>query len=262
MPETSPQPLQSDLLAGAYKVCRHGFFTRHGGVSNSPWDSLNVGWRSGDDQGNVAENRARIAGWFDVGSERLASLRQVHSARAVAIHEPQTTADVPEADGLVTDLPGIWLGVLGADCAPVLLIDPEVPVIGALHAGWPGALAGIVEATALEMERLGAQRRRILAAVGPTIAQRSYEVGADFQSRFIEQYPDSMRRFRTFESGGKPHFDLPGFVQDCLAAAGVGAIDDLARDTRAESDLFFSRRHAVQEGDGRYGLQMSVIGMP
>lgn len=255
-----PEPLQADLLAGA-NGCRHGFLTRRGGVSEGIWASLNVGWRSGDEVGRVRENRRRIAGRFGAGADALVSARQIHSDRAVILGEPWRDAEPSEADGLVTSRPGLWLGVLGADCCPVLLADPIHAVVGAFHAGWRGALAGIVENTVATMERAGAERHHILAAIGPTIARSSYEVGEDFQERFLERYPEAAERFIVPQGRTRPHFDLPGFVADRLRSAGVGAIEDIRRDTYEDEELFFSCRRAASKTDKRFGLQMSVIGL-
>ncbi len=258
-----PEPLLGESLAAA-GGCRHGFFTRRGGVSSGPWDSLNVGLHSGDEAENISSNRARIAETLGFKAGALITARQIHCAHAISVTAPFDSRAVPAADGLVTTRSGILLGVLGADCPPVLLIDPDVPVIAALHAGWRGALGGIVAATVDLMERMGARRRRLRAAIGPAIAMPSYEVGEEFRARFLENYPGATRFFRSPEptdADGRPHFDLPGFVGDRLEASGVGTIEDLARDTYAEDELFFSCRRAAKTSDGRYGLQMSGIGL-
>ena len=179
---------------------RHAFLTRQGGVSAGPFASLNLGQRSGDDPANIATNRQRAAALLGGTADRLVTARQVHSATCLAVTEPWAPDAPPEADALATDRPGLLLGVLTADCAPVLLADPEARVVGAAHAGWRGALSGIVEATVATMRRLGADPQRIRAAVGPCIARESYEVGPEFEQRFLAEDPDSARHFTPAEA--------------------------------------------------------------
>ncbi|MEL6680768.1 MAG: peptidoglycan editing factor PgeF [Pseudomonadota bacterium] len=246
-----PDPYISDSLGPV----RHGFFTRAGGVSGGIYEGLNCGPGSNDDPGHVSENRARVARWFDAEPDRLVTLWQVHSADAVTVTEP--FAQRPKADALVTATPGLVLGILTADCAPVLFADVEAGVVGAAHAGWKGALGGVVEATVAAMVLLGAARERIRATVGPTIAQASYEVGEDFMDRFLDEDPG----FQQFFAGGAPgkaQFDLPGFVLHRCREAGVAA-DWIGRDTYAEPVRFFSYRRATHRGEGDYGRLISAI---
>lgn len=237
----------------------HGFLGRRGGVSTGVVAGLNVGLGAGDDDGAVAENRARAVAAVLPGA-RLATVYQVHSPDCVTVAEPWPDAGRPHADALVTDRPGLLLGVVTADCAPVLLADREAGVVGAAHAGWKGALGGVTDATIAAMEALGAQRGRIVAAVGPCIAQPGYEVDAAFAARFAAADPANARFF----APGKPghaHFDLEGYVAARLEAAGVAAVDRLGLDTRADEARFYSYRRASLRGEPSYGRQISLIGL-
>src|SRR6476659_7635799 len=202
---------------------RHGFFTRQGGVSTGLYSSLNCGLGSKDDPESVAENRARVAEMLGTGPDRLLTLFQVHSAKAVVAKKPWIADGAPEADAVVTNVPGLAIGVLTADCAPVLFCDAEARVIGAAHAGWRGALSGIVESTVEAMATLGAKPERIVAVIGPTISRNAYEVGADYVERFLADESASASFFATDEGSGEPHFDLPGYVGERLRRAGVGS---------------------------------------
>lgn len=236
---------------------RHGFFTRRGGVSEGAWASLNMSQRNGDEPERVDRNRARAATALAVAPEHLVTARQVHGVATVAVTAPWEPADAPEADALVTDRPGLLLGVLTADCAPVLLADPVAGVVGAAHAGWKGALAGVVESVVAAMAGLGATPGRIVAAVGPCIGPASYEVGPEFVARFAAADRDSARFFA--QGAGQALFDLPGYVALRLRRAGVGRCQGLERDTCAEDELFFSYRRATKRGEARFGLQLSAI---
>ena len=236
---------------------RHGFFGRKGGVSEGVYDSLNVGLRSGDQPERITANRARVACDLGAAPERLVTARQVHGSSALAIREPWDNWHAPEADALVTDRPGLLLGVLAADCGPVLLADVDAGVIGAAHAGWKGALGGVLEAVVGAMRRLGAQPGRITAALGPCIAQPSYEVGAEFVDRFARAEPDSNAFF--VPASDKAAFDLKGFIAMRLDRAGVGTIEALPHDTCAEHDRFFSYRRTTLRREDRFGLQLSAI---
>lgn len=235
----------------------HGFFTREGGVSEGLYASLNCGLGSGDSPEAVRENRGRVAGRLGVAGERLLTLYQVHSPTAVTVEGPWT-GERPEADALVTATPGLAIGVLTADCAPVLLADPQARVIGAAHAGWKGAVTGVVEATLAAMERLGARRQRIAAAVGPCIAQPSYEVGPEFPAPFLAQDPGNAAFFRP-GAGDRLHFDLKGFVAERLRRAGVGALAVDPADTQADEARFFSFRRSTKRGEKDYGRLISAI---
>lgn len=238
---------------------RHAFFTRRGGVSEGAWASLNMGLRGGDDLARVAENRARAAAALGVSADRLVTARQVHGAVALTVREPWDNLAAPEADALVTDQPGLLLGVLTADCGPVLLADTEAGVIGAAHAGWKGALSGIVEATVAAMAGLGAKPGRIVAALGPCIAQGSYEVGPEFVARFAETDGASGAFFRPAPGRVKALFDLKGYIAARLRRAGVERVEILPHDTCAQADLLFSFRRTTLRGEGHFGLQMSGI---
>jgi YfiH family protein len=246
--------LTSRLLDGA--GVRHAFFTRNGGVSEGIYASLNVGLGSNDDPAAVIENRARCAAHF--GAEAIVTAYQVHSATALIADGPWPGGP-PQVDGVVSATPGVVCGALAADCAPVLLADPQGRVVGACHAGWKGALTGIVEATVARMESLGATRSRLIAAVGPCIGPRSYEVGLEFLDRFVAADSAYAAFFRAGPGSDKRMFDLPAFVLGRLAAAGVTSCEWLGRDTCAEADDFFSNRRAFKLGEPDYGRLLSAI---
>jgi hypothetical protein len=238
---------------------QHGFFTRQGGVSSGVYASLNCGPGSRDDAVNVAENRARVAEILGAYPGNLLTVFQKHSADAVIAEKPWKPDKMPEADAIVTAKPGLAIGVLTADCAPVLLCDREARVIGAAHAGWRGALAGILEATVKAMKKLGAKPERITAVIGPTISQKAYEVGSEFVEHFLAEAPESGAFFITDEGSGEPHFDLAGYVGERLARAGVGSIADLGLCTYCEETRLFSYRRSQHHGEGDYGRQISAI---
>lgn len=247
---------------GSIAAIRHAFFTREGGVSGGIYGSLNCGAGSADDPEHVAENKRRAAAHLDLAEDRLVTLYQVHSPDVVTLTDPAPVlADRPEADAMVTRTPGIALGILTADCAPVLFADPEAGVIGAAHAGWRGALGGVVENTVEAMENLGAMRRNIRATVGPCIAQGSYQVGTDFPDPFIEDDPGTVTLFRPDGETGKHLFDLQGYVLRRLNEAGITAADALDIDTYAAEDLFFSYRRTCHRGEDDYGRGLSAIAL-
>ena len=250
--------LRSELLAASPGL-RHAFFTRAGGVSEGVWASLNMGLRSADDPARVASNRGRAATALGLDAGRLITASQVHGVTALAVTAPWDNAAAPEADALVTDRPGLLLGVLTADCGPVLLADPEAGVIGAAHAGWKGALDGVLESVVAAMVGLGANPDRITAALGPCIAQASYEVGPEFVARFVALNAANAAFFTT--GPGRPRFDLKGFIGHRLRRAGVGALDILPHDTCAEAERFFSFRRTTLRGEGGFGLQLSAIAL-
>ncbi len=237
----------------------HGFFTRQGGVSSGIYASLNCGPGSRDDAANVTANRARVAEILGAAPGHLITLFQKHSGDAVVADKPWKDGKMPEADAVVTATPGLAIGILTADCAPVLLCDGEARVIGAAHAGWRGALSGIVEATVKAMGKLGARPERITAVIGPTISQKAYEVGADFVEQLQAGEPDSAAFLITDEGSGEPHFDLPGYVAERLARAGVGSIADLGLCTYCEETRLFSYRRSQHHGEEDYGRQISAI---
>jgi polyphenol oxidase len=239
----------------------HGFFTREGGVSDGIYASLNCGFGSGDERAAVAENRTRVAARLNLPPSGLRTVHQVHGRTVVTVESqdwPPTAA--PKADAMVTRQPGVALGILTADCAPVLLADPAAGVIGAAHAGWRGALDGVLEATVAAMVKLGARDEAIRAAVGPCIAQPSYEVGADFPLPFLQQDEVNSRFFSPGRSG-RHQFDLAGYVAARLANAGVGTVQVMRVDTYAEPELCFSYRRATHRGEPDYGRQLSAIAL-
>jgi YfiH family protein len=248
--------LKSALLEQLSGV-RHAFFTRQGGVSSGVYDSLNVGVGSKDDPEAVQENRARAAAELGVELSHLLTCYQIHSSIAVTVHRP--FAGRPEADGVVTRTPGLACGALAADCAPILLADDEARVIASAHAGWKGALGGIVAAAVEGMVAQGARRERIVAAIGPCIGQASYEVGEEFMDRFSLEAPGSDRFFAAGRTSGKRQFDLPGFVLQRLEEAGVERAEWIGRDTCAEENLFFSNRRGFLRGEPDYGRLLSAI---
>ncbi len=238
---------------------RYGFFGSRGGVSTGIYASLNGGQGSGDDPGAVGENRRRVAGALGIAETALVSAFQRHSDRAVAVTEPWTRETRPRCDAMVTDRPGIGLGVLAADCGPVLLADAQARVVGAAHAGWKGALAGVLPNAVAAMERLGADRSRIIAALGPCIRQASYEVGPEFPAPFLEQHKDNARYFRAGERAGHFQFDLGGYIVAQLEAAGLAAVCDTGLDTYANPDRLFSYRRNTHRGHRDYGRNVSAI---
>jgi hypothetical protein len=248
------------LRAAALDGVRHGFLGRAGGVSEGVCAGLNVGAGSGDDPAKIAENR-RLAVEAVAPAAALVTVHQIHSPDAVFVAGPWPNDGRPQADALVTDRPGLALGILTADCAPVLFADTEAGVVAAAHAGWKGALGGVVEATVAQMERSGASRARIAAAVGPCIARRSYEVDEDFLRRFVEADRDN-ERFFALGRTGRHQFDLEGFVVSRLAEAGLGRIEALGEDTYAQPDIFYSYRRATHRGEPSYGRQISLIALP
>jgi YfiH family protein len=247
------------IRAEALDTLPHGFLGRRGGVSIGELEGLNVGFGSKDDRAAIEENRRRAIAAVLPGAE-LATVHQVHSANAVHVEHPWPQDARPHADAMVTTRPGLLLGILTADCAPVLFADREAGVIGAAHAGWRGALAGVTDATIAAMEQLGARREHIAAAVGPCIAQPSYEVDESFRGRFLEDDPDNAHFFVTAASG-RPHFDLSGYVIKRLGAAGLTTVEAINRDTYDDPDLFYSYRRATHRGEPDYGRQVSLIGL-
>jgi YfiH family protein len=240
---------------------RHGFFSREGGVSEGLFASLNCGYGSGDDVKRVAENRARAAARLTVAPERLVTCYQIHSAEVVAVETPWPREAAPRADGMVTTAPGLALGVLAADCAPVLLADPSAGVIGACHAGWRGALAGILESTVEAMQRRGARREGIAAVVGPCIGGLSYEVGPEFPAPFLAADPADADLFKPAPRAGHLLFDLAGYVVRRLRRLGLGAVAATGGDTAAEEPRFFSYRRACLRGERDYGRLISAIAL-
>jgi YfiH family protein len=238
---------------------RHAFFTREGGVSSGVYATMNGGVGSRDDPAHVAENRRRMVAVL--GADALVTAYQVHSATAVVATRAWTRAEAPRADAVVTTTPGIALAVTIADCGPVLLADSDAGVIAAAHAGWRGALDGIVASTVREMEKLGASRERIVAAIGPLIRQPSYEVGPEFVARFRSADAGFARFFTPARHDGHARFDLPGFIAHRLQESGVVRIDDLGLDTYADEERFFSYRRATHRNEADYGRLIAAIAL-
>ena len=254
---TAPPMLTSTLLADASGI-RHGFFTREGGVSRGLYRSLNTGPGSRDEPGDVAENRRRAAAAFGLTAEALCTCDQIHSADIVVV-ETHFGAPRPRADGVVAGRAGLLCGVLAADCAPVLIADAEARVVAAAHAGWRGALDGVIEAAVLAMTGLGADRARLVAAVGPCIGPLSYEVGLEFVERFEAHSAESTRFFSPGDSPDRRLFDLPGFVLWRLAEAGVTRAEWIGEDTFTQKEAFFSNRRAFKQAQPDYGRMLSAI---
>jgi polyphenol oxidase len=252
--------LTADNL-GTLGHLRHGFFTREGGVSEGEFASLNCGYSSGDDARRVEANRAQAMERLGMMPGSLCTVRQVHGTRVVVARQTQPGRPTIQADALVADRPGITLGVLCADCAPVLLADADAGVIGAAHAGWRGALAGVVEATVAAMVERGARRARTIAAVGPCIAQASYEVGPELRTQFTEQEPGSAALFEPVRGSDRLLFDLKAYVLQRLAAADIEQRMALPDDTHADEARFFSARRSRQRGADRFGLLLSAIAL-
>jgi hypothetical protein len=240
---------------------RHAFFTRQGGVSGGLFESLNCGFGSGDAVDTVARNRAIATERLGFSPDRLVTCYQVHSTAVVTVEKPWPHDAAPRADGLVTRGSGVALGILTADCAPILFADPVANVIGAAHGGWRGALGGIIEAALDRMEALGAKRARIRAGIGPCIAQRSYEVGPEFPEPFLAHDPASAASFAPAERTGRFKFDLPGYIEGRLARAGVSTVERAPHDTVAENTHFFSYRRACLRGEPVYGRALSAIAL-
>jgi polyphenol oxidase len=249
-------PVRSAMLSQLSGIA-HGFYGRTGGVSSGIYESLNAGPGSGDDSGNVAENRSRIAADMGVTPDRLMSAYQIHSAQALMVDKP-FTKERPQVDALVTRCPSLATTILTADCAPVLFADPSARIVAAAHAGWKGAIGGILEATLDKMCKLGAAKSRIVVAIGPCIGQASYEVGPEFLATFIEVDP-MYERFFVPGNGDRLQFDLKRFCAARLRHAGVGAIDVLPHDTCALEDDFFSNRRRNLAGEPDYGRNLSAI---
>ena len=251
--------LSSSLLA-AVPGLRHAFFTREGGVSEGVYAGLNGGLGSNDDPERVRENRRRMAERIGVAPEQLVSVHQVHSPDAIVATGPWEGPVRPKADAIVTASPGLAISVTAADCGPVLLVDPNARVIGAAHAGWKGALTGIVESTLQAMEKLGAERGRMVAAIGPLIRQRSYEVGGEFVERFLDADADNAQYFLPSARNGHAMFDLAGYIRMRLENAGVLMIDDLGVDTYSD-ERFYSYRRSVHRKEPDYGRHVHAIAL-
>ena len=251
--------IQAPALSSQSNI-RHAFFTREGGVSEGIYASLNGGVGSSDDPEKVQENRRRMAEALSVAPDALISVYQVHSPDAVIVEGPWAT-ERPKADAMVTSVPGLALGITTADCGPVLFADAQARVIGAAHAGWRGAVTGVLESTIAAMERLGAKRESIVAVLGPTISQKAYEVGPDFIERFSKEAPGQERFLKEAERPAHAMFDLPGFIGARLEAAGIGGFTDLGLCTYSDEERFFSFRRTTHRGEPDYGRLISAIAL-
>ena len=240
---------------------RHAFFTREGGVSEGIYAALNCGFGSRDDPAKVEQNRTIAAAQLGLPGERLVTCHQVHGTATVTVERVWRRAENPRADGMVTAVSGIALGVLAADCAPVLFADPDARIIGAAHGGWRGALAGVMEATVAAMAELGARPEQIRAGIGPCIAQNSYEVGPEFAAAFAAAGQASGGFFKPAPREGHLLFDLPGYIADRLGRLGLAAIERAPHDTVAEEELFFSYRRACLRGEPDYGRGLAAIAL-
>ncbi len=252
--------LQAASLSALARV-RHAFFARDGGVSRGLYASLNGGAGSDDASADVAENRARMAAALGVAPHGLLTAYQIHSPDAVVVDRPWAAQERPRADAMVTRTPGLAVGVTTADCGPVLLADEAAGVVGAAHAGWRGAATGVLEATIAAMERCGARRDRIVAALGPMIRQPNYEVGPEFVARFKADDPANARFFRPSPRPDHGLFDLPAYIAARLRAAGIGPIEDLGHCTYADERRFFSYRRSVHRNERDYGRHISAIAL-
>ncbi len=252
------QPVEV-IRAGALGSIPHGFLGRRGGVSDGIFAGLDMGRRSGGSNSHLAENEKRAIAAV-LPEARLCTVYQIHSADVVHVNAA-FSSERPQADAMVTDQPGLLLGILTADCGPVLFADIEAGVIGAAHAGWKGAFSGVTDSTITAMEKLGARRENITAAIGPCIARISYEVDDNFARRFDEQDPANERFFAPGREGHH-QFDLEGYIVHRLAQGGITKIEALGLDTYADADRFFSFRRATHRGEPDYGRQISMIGLP
>jgi purine-nucleoside/S-methyl-5'-thioadenosine phosphorylase / adenosine deaminase len=254
---TPESPLESPLLS-AVPGLRHAFFSREGGVSEGIYAGLNGGIGSRDNPAHVAENRGRMAARIHVPPDRFLTVFQVHSPDVAVASRPWDAASRPKADAIVTRTAGLAIGVTAADCGPILLADPKARVIGAAHAGWKGALSGIIESTVGAMEKLGAERANIVAAIGPLIRQPSYEVGNEFVERFVEADAENALYFLPGVRAGHAMFDLAGFIRKRLENAGVLVVDDTGIDTYSDP-RFFSYRRSVHRKETDYGRHVHAI---
>jgi len=252
--------IQSEALAASTNIS-HGFFTRDGGTSTGIYAGRNCGLGSDDLRAHVIENRGRTADDLNVPRDHLLTVHQIHSPTIVVVTAPWAEGAAPKGDALVTATPGIGLGILTADCTPILFADPTAGIIGAAHAGWKGAIGGVLEATVEAMLELGAERDQIISSIGPTISQTNYEVGPEFEQQFIARAAGNTAYFIPSAREGHFQFDLPGFVADRLSALGVGKVENTGLCTYADPDRFFSFRRTTHAGEPDYGRQISAIAL-
>ena len=254
----TPICINDDKLSALPGIA-HGFYTRQGGTSSGDYDSLNCGFGSKDKRENVASNRAAIAITLDVAPDNMLTVYQHHSADIVVVDKPWKPADAPKADALVTATPGLALGILTADCAPLLFVDPKARVIGAAHAGWQGAISDVGKSTIAAMMALGAKPKRIIARIGPTIGPAAYEVGPEFYIRFLDKHPFNLRFFKRSNKPDHHMFDLPGYVAKTLTNLGLKDVEWTGQCTYEHEDQFFSYRRTTHRKEADYGRQLSVI---
>lgn len=257
----TPHPVHTSSALGDLDHVVHGFFGRPGGISTGIYEGLNCGPGSDDDPTHVAENRARVAGALEVMPENLITPYQIHSPKVEVVTAPWDYANAPQADGMVTDQPGIALGVLAADCGPILFADQKRRIIATAHAGWQGALKGVIPATLTAMESLGAQRENICASLGPCISQSSYEVGPEFRETFLETDTTFGSFFEPSTRDQHWQFDLPGFVRARLTREKVGTIEISTQCTYQNPDTLFSYRRTTHLGEPDYGRNISVLAL-
>lgn len=238
---------------------RHGFFTREGGVSGGVYVSLNCGFGSGDRYENVRQNRVRVAAKLGTNGAELVTVRQVHSSRVIVADASWQPEAAPEADAVVTRTPSLAVGVLTADCTPILFADSDAAVVAAAHAGWKGAKAGIIDSVIETMEGLGARRDRICVAIGPTISAAAYEVGPEFEAAFLDDDVANGKYFARPAPEARSHFDLPGYCRDRAQAARIAHVESLNLCTYQNESLFFSYRRSVHRAEADYGRQISAI---
>jgi hypothetical protein len=254
-------PIIRDPHMDAHDGLVHGFFTRTGGISSGIYASLNTGPGSADNPAAIAANRKRACDSLGLEASRMVTANQIHSANVVIVKTPWDMMDAPHADGLITQVPGLGLGVLTADCAPILLADNDARVIATAHAGWRGTLGGVIEATVKAMVALGAQPNRINVAIGPCIGQKSYEVGPEFPAPFLARDPTNKVFFRAASREAHYLFDLGSFAAACLVRAGLRPVPSPTLDTCALEDQFFSYRRSVLDGAPDYGRNLSIIAL-
>ena len=257
----STKPMLEAASLASLPGIRHGFFTRAGGVSEGLYASLNGGIGSRDEPARVAENRARMAQAIGVDADHFVTAYQIHSPNVVLAEAPWTRAEAPRADAVVTRVRGLGIGITTADCGPVLLADQQAGIVGAAHAGWKGALAGVTDSAIAAMEQLGAARARIVAALGPMIRQSNYEVGEDLLIRFVEADADSKRFFAPAERPGHAMFDLAGFIRARLERAGIGHVEDLGHCTYGDAQRFYSFRRTTHRAEADYGRHVNAIAL-
>jgi hypothetical protein len=254
-------PALQAVSLSALDGIRHAFFTRAGGVSSGVYATLNSGIGSQDAAVNVAENRARMAATMGVAPEHLLTAYQMHSPTVMLVERPWSTDERPRADAMVTRLRGVALGISTADCGPILFADATARVIGGAHAGWRGALSGVIEATVDAMERIGADRRRMVAVLGPTISQPNYEVGPELIERFVAADAGNAQYLVSSVRAGHAHFDLPGYIIARLRGAAVATVENIDRCTYAEPEHFYSYRRATHQDDADYGRHINAIAL-